>query len=237
MVLVALLSALFGFSMATEPTSPVSNEFDFFNYLVNSEWDVLQSSINQSTSSYQHSDILGHYSFLKDNSTSSLALIGRYYENDTSAVIETIDNVSSVHVMFDTPSSGSWLISNENEAPMKVFDFSFIHATNSQPNAVGSWLADDVKSFYLMQIAQPTRFTIVVTPTTFDEKHAVTMYSLKKKVDASAKSFFQKYGTWLMLGVFFIVQMYMKTKGKMGDAAAAAAPRPTAAAQAVKKTK
>lgn len=148
---------------------------------------------------------------MKDNSSSSL--IGRYFDNHTDT--GEIENTLSVLVEFDDNSNGQWKTGSSDDSLTQLFPFSFIQHPAGHPTSLGDWHgADD--SYYILQINAPDKFTITVQPKrntqpaeadSGEAEDGVVIYSLRKKAEAAPKSFFQQYGTWLMLGVFFVVNM------------------------------
>ena len=143
-----------------------------------------------------------------------------------------------------TPPTGSGRRGKDIDSLTPLFDFSFILHPAGHPTTVGEWHGAE-ESYYLLQISSPDKFTITVTPkrlghTDGDDADAlddgVTIYSLKKTSQPTAKSFLQQYGTYLMLAVFFVVNMYLKTKTAATTASSSAVAPPTTAVTA-KKTK
>ena len=149
---------------------------------------------------------------MKDNSSTSL--IGRYFDNHTET--GDIENALSVLVEFDDNSNGAWKTGRDENSLTQLFPFSFVQHPAGHPTSVGDWHGAD-ESYYVLQINAPDKFTITVQPKRAAQQQAgeeaeqaeegVVIYSLRKKAEPAAKTFFQQYGTWLMLGVFFVVNM------------------------------
>ena len=161
--------------------------------------------------SFDFSPYRGHYQFAKDNSSSSL--VGRYYDNHTET--GDIENALSVLVEFEDSGNGQWRTGRDEDSLTQLFPFSFVQHPAGHPTSVGDWHGQD-DSYYVLQINAPDRFTITVQPKRAKQRaddnedeaeEGVVIYSLRKKAEPAAKTFFQQYGTWLMLGVFFVVNM------------------------------
>ena len=174
---------------------------------------MLLSEATFSPPSFDFSPYRGYYHFVKDNSSSSL--IGRYYDNHTET--GDIENSLTVLVEFDDNSNGQWKTGRDEDSLTQLFPFSFVQHPAGHPTSVGDWHGND-DSFYVLQINAPDKFTITVQPKRANQlqqgdeeeeqaEEGVVIYSLRKKSEPAAKTFFQQYGTWLMLGVFFVVNM------------------------------
>jgi len=220
---------------ADSTSTAASASFDFHSYLIG-EWDVLKSEASFDPPSFDFSPYRGHYNFVKDNSTSSL--LGRYFDNHTET--GDIENTLTVLVEFDDNSNGQWKTGRDEDSLTQLFPFSFVTHPAGHPTSVGEWHGAD-ESHYVLQINAPDKFTITVQPRRGvasggeESEEGVVIYSLRKKAEPAAKTFFQQYGTWLMLGVFFVVNMWVKTRQQVGGPPTAA-PTP-AALTAAKKSR
>ena len=214
--LLALAAALVPLVVSADSSSSASPPpFNFHDYLLG-EWDVLKTSASFSPPSFDFSPYRGRYSFEKDNATANV--LGRYFDNHTES--GDIENRLHVLVDFEDTANGQWKTGRDEDSLTPLFDFSFVQHPAGHPTTVGEWHgADD--AYYLLQINGPDRFTITVTPKAFgghtadgegeEEGDGVVVYSLKKTAQPVAKTFFQQYGTYLMLGVFFVVNMQERT--------------------------
>lgn len=213
-LVVVVLACLLPFALAADSATTSATAFNFHDYLLG-EWDVLKTDAIFSPPSFDFSPFRGRYVFEKENGTSSV--VGRYYDNHTET--GEVENQLSVHIDFDDTANGQWKTGKDVDSLTPLFAFSFVLHPAGHPTTVGEWHgAED--AFYLLQINAPDKFTITVTPKALQaqggeggeaDDAAVTIYSLKKKPEAVAKTFFQQYGTYLMLAVFFVVNMYDHT--------------------------
>ena len=185
-----VVSCLLPLTLAADSTTTGAT-FNFHDYLLG-EWDVLKTDAIFSPPSFDFSPFRGRYLFEKENGTS--AVVGRYFDNHTET--GEIDNQLAVHIDFDDTANGQWKTGKDVDSLTPLFAFSFVLHPAGHPTTVGEWHGAD-ESFYLLQINAPDKFTITVTPKALgaagDEADdaAVTIYSLKKKPEAVAKSFFQ----------------------------------------------
>ena len=172
---------------------------------------MLTSEATFDPPSFDFSPYRGHYHFVADNSSS--ALIGRYFDNHTDT--GDIENTLSVLVEFDDSGNGQWKTGRDEDSLTQLFPFSFVMHPAGHPTSVGDWHGAD-ESYYVLQINAPDKFTITVQPKRSkqqqsdeeaEEAEGLVIYSLRKKAEPAPKTFFQQYGTWLMLGVFFVVNM------------------------------
>jgi len=203
------LSASEDDSKSVSPSDPIP--FNFYAYF-EGEWSVTRSVGTISSSEFESSSIEGHYIVEKLNGTSSLGLIGRYYENDT--YTGEIDNELKVKIEFLDFSSGSFLTGDDDENLKELFRFSFSQSNpNSIPAAIGEWNSDKSSgSSFLFQCITPTVFSLTVNS---NPSSTVTLYTGRKIVSVVVKSFLQQYGSYLAIGGFFLFNMYVKSKAAM----------------------
>ena len=227
---------------------------NFYEYLLG-DWEVVKSTALFGTSDITAHPVRGYYHFDKDNAT-ALAIVGSYYENDTESGV--IGTRLSVRIDFDDPASGVFKTAHEDtdaetdadtdsEGGAELFRFAFESSFAGVSLAVGEWRGAD-PSVYTITIAAADKFTIQVIPTALtptapatdgdadesDDGRRATIYTLRKAVPPAAKSLFQQYGMYGMLVVFFIVNMYIKSRT---GGAAATTTTPAATAVATKKNK
>jgi len=114
---------------------------------------------------------------------------------------------------------------NDEDSMKELFKFSFNQGPNSIPISIGEWHGSST-SYYIFQCISPVQFTITVLPQSFNGKtlnptdsevelednNSIVIYTGKKIVAIVPKTFLQSYGTMLMIGAFFIVNMYIKSK-------------------------
>jgi len=235
------LTTLFPLSIAADSTSSSSSPiFNFHDYLIG-EWDVLKADVSYSPPTFDFSPYRGRYLFDKENGTSNL--IGRYFDNHTET--GEVENELRVLIEFEDTANGHWKTGKDVDSLTSLFPFSFVTHPSGHPTTVGEWHgADD--SYYLLQINAPDKFTITVTPKQWGaggeepqsgEDVAVTVYSLRKKPEPVAKGFFQQYGTYLMLIVFFVVNLFLKSRAATSAATTASTSAPASTSVAAKKTK
>lgn len=106
------------------------------------------------------------WSLQHENSTSNL--FGRAVVNSsTGAADETF-----LRIEFHDPSSGLFQTGEDDESFQTLFSFSFSQVKGSVPMSAGFYnggeVAGDEKATYLLQAASPDRFTLTVTPRSFD---------------------------------------------------------------------
>jgi hypothetical protein len=163
-------------------------------------------------------DMIGHYSFSIDNVTDHL--IGNYYENDTAT--GEISNELDVAVEFESDITGTF---STGEGPADVtplFKFNFEVQENGMATSHGEWLGA-TPGYYQFVVGQWDRFIITVYPKDGESTDAI-VFTGRKIPEVVEKTFFQKYGTMMMIGVFFFMQMFVsnKTRQSMAQQQAAA---------------
>lgn len=198
-------------------------DFNFYDYLIG-EWDVVKSELNAQTASHEVTEPMGRYQFIKSSDADQgLLLVGRYHENDTLSGAVVNDLSVSVEFESDSKSSGVWKIgASESASTSPLFSFNFVMQPGQLPTSVGKWMDDDAPAYYLLSINQPDRFSIVITRDSIGQTKSFTMFSLKKIVVDQPKTFWQSYGTWVIMGGVFILNIWIKQKTKNWGAAAAA---------------
>jgi len=209
--LVLFASCLFCVSTAED------KPFQFNEYFVG-EWDVQRSSVNMAANEQVADEKLGHYKILKENNTMNLE--GTYFDNDTST--GEVSNNLRVYVESVSPSAGAFKTGKIGEEELvSLFNYDFHSQFNGLYTSHGEWHGA-AGGFYQFTVVGWDRFIITVTPK--ESKGEVIMYSGRKVPNAAQKTFFQQYGTIIMIGVFFFVQMFLQNKTRQMTANRARAP-------------
>eukprot|EP01105_Mastigella_eilhardi_P028345 TRINITY_DN9273_c0_g1_i1.p1 TRINITY_DN9273_c0_g1~~TRINITY_DN9273_c0_g1_i1.p1 ORF type:complete len:256 (+),score=70.28 TRINITY_DN9273_c0_g1_i1:71-769(+) len=138
----------------------------------------------------------------------STTVLDGFYEREEGRTLITIE--------FSNGQQGTWHESPDDEeaVPTRLFEFSMTNLTNGYWVSLGAYGTD---ATYQLIVSGPS---MVMTVTKDAE---VKVWSFKKFVDTTQRSFFQKYGMLLILGGFMIFNM-MKSRTQ----APAAAPAPAA---------
>jgi hypothetical protein len=204
-------------SNAADSNTPPS--FNFQAYF-EGEWDVQKSTVNYKTNEITHAETLGHYSVKKENATTNL--VGRYFDNDTSS--GEITNELDIFVEITSPAAGQFKTGKSEEDMNTLFSFEFITQPNNIAVSHGEW-GGSSPAFYQFVVSSWDRFLITVHRP--DKPGEATLYSGHKHAEVKEKTFFQKYSMVLMIGGFFIFQLFTartqaRQGGRTGLASAAA---------------
>jgi len=206
------VAALFGLVLlvsANEGGAPTA--FSFLDFM-HGEWDIQRSSASLKSGEQSFADVRGHYSIERENGTNNL--IGRYYENDTTT--GDLSNEFVLAIDFTTPTNGVFKTGASEYNLKTLFAFDFVQPAPDTGNGVilshGEWFGEKGTASYQFQVGAWDRFTITVIPKTPTAEQEVTLYLGKKIPPFIEKTFMQKYGTYLMIGGFFFLQMYLKKK-------------------------
>jgi hypothetical protein len=209
-----------------------STAFNFYEYLEGS-WEIARSQGVFSSNDLRYDSVQGRYNLLKQNGTSNL--IGSYYENDTDS--SEIQNQLSVEIEFHDTASGVFKTGEDSDSMKELFRFNFVQTAATVPISIGSWSGSE-SSYYSFQCISPNSFSITVFPKAFgqsgredsDDSNSILIYNGRKIVPVAPKTFFQQYGSMLLIAGLFVFNMWIKTKQSGGHpsaapAAATAAPR------------
>jgi len=180
--------------------------FSFYEYF-HGEWDVQKSTISLKTSEQSLDPMQGHYSMDKENGTQNL--IGQSFDNDTST--GEVTNRLAITIDFTGPNSGAFHTGDTPDDQKQLFKFDFLPQPNGMFISHGEWNGAS-PAFYQFSIASWDKFTITVYPAQLADDAEITMYVGRKIPVNKEKSFFQKYSTMIMLGGFFLFQMFMQRK-------------------------
>jgi len=117
------------------------------------------------------------------------------------------DQASSV------PKSSDSAKAEETSTDLKVlFGFNFeMFNNNGIMVSYGQWNGQD-SAYYQFLIPSFDKFTITIYPTKPSDDPQVIVYSGRKVPVVAEKSFFQKYSTVIMIGVFFLFNMFVQRK-------------------------
>jgi len=182
-------------------------QFSFYEYFTG-EWDVQRSTAFFKSSTQNFEELPGHYSIHKENGT--VHLIGRYFQNDTAT--GELTNELAVAVDFETPNSGSFKIGATEYDVSVLFKFEFIQQPNGMVLSHGEWLGS-TPGYYQFAVGTWDKFTItILTKETEGQDPSVLVFTGKKVAEPQEKSFFQKYGTFALLGGVILVNMFLQRK-------------------------
>ncbi|GAB5364853.1 hypothetical protein AAMO2058_001005900 [Amorphochlora amoebiformis] len=180
--------------------------FSFQDYLPG-EWKVERFSISPTTSEMTVVST-GKYVF---NSKKESTNIDGSYTPESDAEEEGESVSIPVLVEFDSSNTGNFKTGDDEDL---LFSFYFQHFS-------GPWISHgewngQTQGIYQFNIVAPDRFTITVYPTNSEEEMAVI--SVTRVKSGREKSFFEKYGsTIMMVGGFLLFQ---RLKGDPGRGAA-----------------
>jgi len=235
---VLLFAAVWLFA-ANEGGPPTA--FSFLDFM-HGEWDIQRSTASLKSGEQSFADVRGHYSIERENATNNL--LGRYYENDTAT--GELSNEFVLYIEFTTPTNGVFKTGASEYNLKTLFAFDFVQPLPDSGNGVilshGEWFGEKGAASYQFQVGAWDRFTITVIPKALNAEQEVTLYLGKKIPPHIEKTFMQKYGTYIMIGGFFFLQMYLKKKTDTMQMNAArqrglrAAPKETAATPAAVST-
>jgi hypothetical protein len=215
LIFCSLLLLCLSFPTFISCDSDSSVSFNFYDYL-DGVWEVSKSTAHFASGDVRSHSLRGRYEFVKRNDTAVLALQGSYYDNDTDT--NEVSNQLKVSVEFQDSATGTFSTGEDEEAMKELFRFSFIQPSgNGIPISVGEWSGGSL-SYYQFQCISPLSFIITVSPKAFgqstddEDNHSVTIYTGRKIVPAPPKTFWQQYGTFVMIGVFFLFNTFVKSK-------------------------
>jgi len=221
--LVAICAALF--VCGTVASTPEAKPFAFDEFFAGcffmscfrsvafiycNEWQVAKSTLDVASGEVEQDTLLGNYIMRVDNTTGQL--LGRYFDNDT-ATFE-LSNEMEVVVDLNGPAAGLFKLGADEDEAIPLFGFNFVTQKNGMVVSVGSWGSEkDGESRYQFSIPPPfDKFTITV-----QTKDKVTMYAAHKVIYNEEKSFFQKYSSFIMIGVMMIFQTVMGNKRRQAQ--------------------
>ena len=185
---------------------PAFSFFDFFQ----GEWTTQRSVAYFKTMDQElEHDKLGHYSIQPVKGSTNL-LEGRYYENDT-ATGETLGQYF-IRIELQTPSSGVFRTGASQQDTTPLFKFDFQKQTNGLVMSHGQW-AGDTGAFYSFTVAGAKQFSISVYPMEQQTEPKVTVY-LATKTSVENASFFERYGTTVLMAAVFIGMQFRKFMAK-----------------------
>eukprot|EP00475_Leptophrys_vorax_P024226 TRINITY_DN3339_c0_g1_i1.p2 TRINITY_DN3339_c0_g1~~TRINITY_DN3339_c0_g1_i1.p2 ORF type:complete len:121 (+),score=34.05 TRINITY_DN3339_c0_g1_i1:247-609(+) len=115
-----------------------------------------------------------------------------------------------------------------------LFEFSFAVLQDHASVSVGTW-NNDIGLRYQFLVHGTDKFTITVLPSSADGQ--VHLYLGKRVVYPPNLTFFQQYGSYIMIGGVFLLNTYMQTKFRapQGQAPAAGAAAQATAPSGKKK--
>jgi len=196
--------------------------FSFYDYF-HGDWIVQRTVASLKTGEQTSDELIAQYTIEKENGT--LNLIGKYFNNDTNT--GEITNIKRIIVDFNVGgNSGAFKVGSvlsdvtedeEEDDEVKehslktLFNFDFSVQHNGMVVSQGEWV-DGVGSYYQFLIGGWDKFTITVYPKTMNQEAEVQMFTGRKIPVLQDKSFFQKYGTMVMIGGFFLFNMFVQKK-------------------------
>jgi len=202
---------------ATAEVKPPSSFYDFLQ----GDWEVLNTKVDMKTGEQTYAELRGHYLFEKENGT--LNLIGHSFDNDTSS--GELLNEMEIGVEFATPNSGSFKTGASDFDLKSLFEFDFAAQENGVALSHGEWHGAK-PSWYQFTMSGVDRFQITVFPKDGTPNIQVLV---GRKIPVNAeKTFFQQWGTMIMIGGMFLVNGFLQRR--MRPAATPAAPAAAAAA-------
>lgn len=133
------------------------------------EWDVYRHIASYRDSSIDLGDIVPiRWRLEKENNTANL--FGRAWVNGTNEYEGSI-----LRIEFpDSTTSGAFQAGQDEDSLTTLFDFTFTQSKGSLPISVGAWQSSETQgedkgaATYVFQAATQDRFTIVVTPRSFN---------------------------------------------------------------------
>lgn len=213
-----LLTLLCAFASSSAALAAAPGPWTFQTFFAG-EWAVQQSTFSADGAQHK-SDLVGHYSLARRDESD--ALEGRSFDNDTAS--GELSNQLSLLVEF-TPGAASagTLYTGEGDGAedelAPLFDFDFVEQPNGMHVSRGEWKAKAGASYQFVAVA-PNSFLITVRT---DGEDGEVVFAGSRVLDAVEKTFFQKYGTMMMMGAFFLFNNFMQRRARGGAADAAAA--------------
>jgi len=169
-------------------------------------------------------------------------------------------NVLNVAIEFETKNKGIFkfqqLAESEEEEDkpyQSLFPFDFSEQENGLIYSSGVWtwtghphhphhndkdvIHNEGESIYQFWVTGSDRFSITIQSATPTKEHEAVIYVGKRAPLLVEKSFFQKYGTMIIIAVIMLVQFFLKSKGPAGPAAPTQTQTQTASAPKQVKAK
>lgn len=225
-LLLAVAAAVFAPLAAV--AAPAAANFTSFSAFFKGEWEVQLSTapaLAPSAATTVYAPLLSTYTLHSDNVT--LNLFGTSFDNNTATA--EVTNVQALAVDFTDAAGNVGALSADGK---KLFDFNFVVHPNGVAISQGPWLAakdaKDAKgtAIYTFTALPNDKFVLVVIPA--GGEGSAHTFSGSRRVPKADKTFFQQYGTFVMIGVMMVVNMFVQNKTKqMGmqtPPAAGAAP-------------
>mmetsp|Transcript_22024 Transcript_22024/g.24487 ORF Transcript_22024/g.24487 Transcript_22024/m.24487 type:complete len:234 (+) Transcript_22024:24-725(+) len=214
---VALLACLCG-ALAEEVA-----DFSFADFF-QGEWVVERSTVDINTNVHIYDETRGRYNMSK---AGDHGMAGEYFAEDT----VTGDVLSSLIVRIEfahDPATGAFKTGAETDEPSEfatLFNFAFQHEPHNGMIISHGEYHGAKGGHYQFLIPSPDKWVLTV----YQEAGEAVVYLGQKVVVQNEKSFFQRYGTMLMLGGFMLVNTFMQKKVRTPPAAATPPDAPTKA--------
>jgi len=174
-------------------------KFSFKDYL-SGEWNVERFAVTMATSEMTPVSS-GTYQFEPEKESDNL--VGFWTPGEAGEDGEVVKDPVSVE--FDALNTGSFKIGEDNDL---LFSFYFQHF-NGPWISHGEWngVSD---GFYQFNVVASDKFTITVFTHPMKEDGEVILFSASRVKSAREKSFFEKYGSTMMMVVLFLLFQRMK---------------------------
>jgi len=186
------------------------------------EWEIKRSVLTLETKEQVFDDNIIRYSLAHENGTSNL--IGRSFVNDTNG---EISQSQALLIETEGTTTGAFKTGDDPEEMVTLFNFNFVLQYNGQYISHGTYKEDGIYQFV---VSSWDKFILTVLPKELKSNSELVIFTARKMPDAKETSFFQKYGTYLMLGAFFIFNIFIQNKTRQGiQQPAAPAPAPATA--------
>jgi len=204
-----------------------STNFTTFSAFFKGEWEVQSTTapvFAPTTATTIYAPLLSTYTLHSDNVT--MNLFGTSFDNNTATA--EVTNVQSLAIDFADESGNKGFFSADGK---KLFEFDFVKLPNGIAVSQGKWLAAE-NSLYVFTVFPQDKFSLAVLPLDAKAGAESHTFSGSRRIPNIPKTFFQSYGTFIMIGVMMIVNMYVQSKSKNLAAGAGNAPAEAAAAVA-----
>ncbi len=188
------------------PRATADDSFSFRDFL-SGTWEIERTSVSLTTSETVPVS-KGTYVFAAEEGTGNVA--GRYIQNSTASADDMVDDVEDaapeavpILVEFETAVSGAFKTGSDEDL---LFNFFFQEYQEYNMMSAGEYNGQ-VPGYYQFQVLSRDRFTITLYPAEPGADPELTVISARLKKDARERTFFERYGsTIMMLGLFMLFQ-------------------------------
>mmetsp|Transcript_28509 Transcript_28509/g.39693 ORF Transcript_28509/g.39693 Transcript_28509/m.39693 type:complete len:226 (-) Transcript_28509:292-969(-) len=203
-------------ALLVSPISADAPDFDFRKFL-KGEWSVEKFTVSMASSETIPAGS-GTYTFKEEKETENLP--GFWTPSSTESDPDEPEERIPVSVEFDALNTGNFKIGEDLE---NLFSFYF-QPFNGPWISHGEWNGES-GGFYQFNVVGSDKFTITIYPHKDKQDAEITLFSAVRVKNYREKTWFEKWGsTLMMLGGFFLWQRMKGDQGRPAGPGATGGP-------------